>query len=90
MSHEYQNGNDKNRKYSIVNQIAPRRFEPHEINSQVTIDKSLTTTQKVDLPSYLLTVMKNNPELNEVIKIWPKLHSDIKSAIITLIQNCNK
>ena len=43
--------------------------------------------QEIDLSSYLLFVMKNYTELNEVIEIWPKFNSDIKSAIITLIHN---
>ena len=67
-------------------QIPPRGVEPLEANRQPLDNKALTENQNPVLSTSLDKILRNYPELRDLVKLWPELPGHIKAAIKALVQ----
>ena len=50
------------------------------------VNKELTKNEKIDFATSFANLLQKNPELCQLIEMWPELPEHIKAAIKTLIE----
>jgi hypothetical protein len=79
-----------NGKRFTISQIAPRGFEPLNNNSKVPVNKTLTKNSNPVLSTSLDKIVQKYPDLSQLVKAWPELPEDTKTAIKALIESSGR
>jgi hypothetical protein len=58
---------------------------PHINNAKGFIDKELTQPPENDLASFLAHIVKNHPELVNLIEAWPDLSPELRVGIVKMV-----
>jgi hypothetical protein len=70
---------------SIINQIAPRGFEPLNENQQAVTNKALTENENPVLSTGLDNLLQKYPDLRLIIERWQELPKHVRQAVKKLV-----
>ncbi len=72
--------------FLAIHQIPPRGVEPLEENRQALNNQALTEDENSVLATGLDKILQKFPELRAIVKAWPDLPEQVKTAVRTLIE----